>query len=1052
MIGQDTSRLLQTITDPLLVVDRQGIIVFGNTAILDTVGLKHDEFVGRPLTDVTVDGEENLFRMLELFSGSGNWLPGSLSFRKSDGATLEVTCKGAVVQSPGKDQAPLIGIQFHYNSNFRELNQRIESLNQEIRHRRQIEQHLRLTSFAVDHVGDAIYLVDYQGKFLDVNEAACRHLGYTREELLHMSVADIDPEFSMEKFRERWREVEKRGRFLLESTQRSKSGELLPVEMVLTAFEYQGRQCHMAFGRDIRERKRVERDLRLVNAAINKSRTSFFWMNPEGRIDYVNEYACQTLGYRADELVGKYPWDFDPDFPPEAWPEFWRGLKQNTTAIIQTRHMRKDGTIFPVEAVGNYINYGGDEYDFAFVQDISERKLAEKKLQLTQTAVDRASIAVYWISPSGQITYVNDHACQSLGFNREELLERYVWDVDPVFPAEGWASFFMELKQKTSIPIQSYHRRKDGTIFPVEATGNYVLFEGEEHILAFVQDVSERNAAQAALESFKSTLDHTLDCVFIFPPDTLEFSYVNQGAMQQIGYSRAELLTMHPHDIMPEYPEAQFRKLIVPMINGKRQSSTFQTAHRHRDGHNVPVEIFLQYIAPEGEAPRFVAIVRDITERRRAEAALTTSEERLRQAVEVSEIGIFDHDHRTNVIYRSPQQLKIHGWEPDDPADLGAFMTVIPPEDFAMVEASIKRAHDPAGDGIWDIEHRIIRRDGEIRWLRSRSQTFFEGEGTEKRPARTIGAVMDITEQKLAEEKIRELNVGLEQRVEQRTSELAASNAQLRETLAKLERAREELVRSEKLASLGALVAGVAHELSTPLGNSLTVATTLADMIRVFETELNQGSVRRSSLDALLSHSRDAARLLTRNLFKASELINHFKQVAVDQTSAKRRDFDLADVLKETIETLQPQFKGTRHRLTLTAPPGLRMDSYPGPLGQVLNNLVLNSIVHGFDDSRAGTVSVQAMSATERRVCVVVKDDGRGIAPEHLSFIYDPFFTTRMGRGGSGLGLHIVYTLVTRVLGGSITVDSQPGQGTTFTIELPMTAPGHSETPAATLY
>ena len=158
----------------------------------------------------------------------------------------------------------------------------------------------------------------------------------------------------------------------------------------------------MAFGRDIRERKRVERDLRLVNAAINKSRTSFFWMNPEGRIDYVNEYACQSLGYRADELVYKYPWDFDSHFPPEAWPEFWRDLKQNTTAIIQTRHMRKDGTIFPVEAVGNYINYGGDEYDFAFVQDISERKLAEKKLQLTQTAVDRASIAVYWISPSGQ--------------------------------------------------------------------------------------------------------------------------------------------------------------------------------------------------------------------------------------------------------------------------------------------------------------------------------------------------------------------------------------------------------------------------------------------------------------------------------------------------------------------------------------------------------------------------------------------------------------------------------------------------------------------------
>jgi signal transduction histidine kinase len=304
---------------------------------------------------------------------------------------------------------------------------------------------------------------------------------------------------------------------------------------------------------------------------------------------------------------------------------------------------------------------------------------------------------------------------------------------------------------------------------------------------------------------------------------------------------------------------------------------------------------------------------------------------------------------------------------------------------------------------------------------------------------------LDITVQKLAQDQIRELNAGLERRVEQRTRELEKSNAQLRDALTKLERARDDLVRSEKLASLGALVAGIAHELSTPLGNSLTVATTLSDRIAAFEDQLSNSEVASSSFDDMLKQAKHAMRLLTRSLFRASELINNFKKVAVDQTSAKRRTFDLGEVIRETVETLQPQFKGTHHRLTLSAAADLRMDSYPGPLGQVLTNLVMNALVHAFNDSRSGTVSIDATRATDRNVRIVVQDDGCGIAAEHLPFIYDPFFTTRLGRGGSGLGLHIVYTIVTRVLGGRIGVDSRRGQGTVFTVDLPMKAPDSAE-------
>ena len=171
-----------------------------------------------------------------------------------------------------------------------------------------------------------------------------------------------------------------------------------------------------------------------------------------------------------------------------------------------------------------------------------------------------------------------------------------------------------------------------------------------------------------------------------------------------------------------------------------------------------------------------------------------------------------------------------------------------------------------------------------------------------------------------------------------------------------------------------------------------------------------------------------------------TDLIAHFKQVAVDQTSAQRRPFDLAEVVGEVVLTLRPQFKATPYRIEVDIPPGIDMDSFPGPLGQVLTNLVNNALLHGFAGLPAGVVRIAA-EAQGDRVRIQVADNGRGIAPEHQSRVFDPFFTTRLGQGGSGLGLHIVYSIVTRVLGGRIDLASQPGEGTEITLEIPVIAP-----------
>jgi signal transduction histidine kinase len=210
---------------------------------------------------------------------------------------------------------------------------------------------------------------------------------------------------------------------------------------------------------------------------------------------------------------------------------------------------------------------------------------------------------------------------------------------------------------------------------------------------------------------------------------------------------------------------------------------------------------------------------------------------------------------------------------------------------------------------------------------------------------------------------------------------------------------------------LGALVAGVAHEMNTPIGNGLMAVSTLAQRTRELQAMLNTG-LRRSDFERFLAQVETAADISTRNLGRAAELISSFKRVAVDQTSSQRRVFDLAEVVHEIVLTLQPTLKHTPYQVMTDVSAGLVLDSYPGPLGQVLSNLVQNAVVHAFGDRPEGRIDITAQAAGDAFV-LTVADDGEGIAPEHLEKVFDPFFTTRLGQGGSGLGLHIVHNVVT---------------------------------------
>lgn len=306
----------------------------------------------------------------------------------------------------------------------------------------------------------------------------------------------------------------------------------------------------------------------------------------------------------------------------------------------------------------------------------------------------------------------------------------------------------------------------------------------------------------------------------------------------------------------------------------------------------------------------------------------------------------------------------------------------------------------------------------------------------------------DITERRLIELQIRELNATLENRVQERTTELEAAVAELKQTLQHLEQAQGELVRTEKLAALGSLVAGIAHELNTPIGNALIVASTLSWETAEFAKASDSG-LRRSTLANFVAQTTQANELIVSSLQRASELINSFKQVAVDQTSSLCRRFELKEIIDEILAILHPRLKKTPYLILHEVPAGLEFNSYPGPLGQVVTNLIDNAIIHGFDGRDRGTIQLQARKIDGDTIELRVTDDGVGIPAAALPRIYDPFFTTKLGKGGSGLGLNIVHSIVTHKLGGKIAVASEVGRGTCFTISLPCTAPSRAENAAA---
>jgi len=433
------------------------------------------------------------------------------------------------------------------------------------------------------------------------------------------------------------------------------------------------------------------------------------------------------------------------------------------------------------------------------------------------------------------------------------------------------------------------------------------------------------------------------------------------------------------------------------------------------------------------------AVARGFAARRSAEQAhqcLAEEQQRLSNVIEGTRAATWEHDFHSGHTHVNEQWESICGYAPGTyrPGADYNWQADCHPDDLERVKAELRR-HLQGESTLFDVEYRHRQQDGRWRWMQSRGKALRRD--AQGRATLMAGTLMDIDARKQAEFRLQELNSTLEARVAQRSAELAQAMESLRDS-------REALAEAQSRAALNALVAGVTHELSTPMSNGLVCAQNLVERAAAFDKRLQlPQALRRSELGDFVQQVRENADLAQRNLLRAGELLRKFRQVAADQASEQRRPFDLAEMVQELLATLSPTLRRQPHRVQVDIPAGLRLESYPGPLGQVLINLINNALLHAFPPGQVGELRLSAQ-AQGGQVLLRVADNGCGMDAATLAQLFKPFFSTRIGQGGMGLGMPIVDRLVHKTLGGQIVVRSRPGEGTAFEISLPRVAPGNA--------
>jgi PAS domain S-box-containing protein len=532
------------------------------------------------------------------------------------------------------------------------------------------------------------------------------------------------------------------------------------------------------------------------------------------------------------------------------------------------------------------------------------------------------------------------------------------------------------------------------------------------------RSLAERRFAEAE-ESYRKLFDSSIDGIYVTTPEGRLLN-ANPALARMMGYDT-------PRDLIEGVTDVANAIYLDPSVRTEYQERMardgmvreFEYQVRQRDGTVLWLSDSATTVRDEaGNVVRYEGVVRDITNQKRAEDEVAEGRRRLQEVIDTVPAVINLKDMQMRYVLMNRYMASIFNIEPEDA--IGRTTSDIMSRYGAQKTDENDRRLLDAGKELGFYEEEYIDSSGTMRqWLVNKLPL----RGSDGEIKQIVTVALDIGERKRNEQEMRKAKDAAE-----------AALQHLRET-------QNSLIEAEKLAALGRLVAGVAHEVNNPVGISLTVASSLERKVAMFAEEMARGDLRRSSLNDFIETSRSAASQLVGNLNRAAELIQSFKQVAADRSYSDQRSFNLADLTDQVVMSLRPGIRKQNLTLNVECEPGLIMNSYPGPYGQVLTNLFLNSVAHAFPGGAAGEVSIEVRASGASHVEVLYSDNGCGMTPDIRRRAFDPFFTTRRDAGGTGLGLHIVYSIVTSRLGGQIHLESELGKGTRIQMILPRNAP-----------
>ncbi|MHC4270912.1 MAG: PAS domain S-box protein [Planctomycetota bacterium] len=870
--------------------------------------------------------------------------------------------------------------------------------------------------------------------------------------------------------------------------------------------------------REISERSRMAKALleseKNFKSLVQTAPSVILSLSPDYKILEFNEEAEKVYGCKRDDAIGKNYIEtyLPPQEKDKVVKDIHKVLNGQPTRGFENIVKTADGSErILMWNVNRVIDDKGNPLGIiAAGQDVTDRKKAETALHFTQFAVDKASVAAFWMGPDAKFIYVNDNACNSLGYSRQELLSMTVYDIDPNFPAEAWPDHWSEIKEKGSLTIESTHKSKEGKDIPVVIAANYIEYDGKEYNCAFARDITDQKQAEEALRNSLQTSHDIVQTIpsglFLYqyePPDKLILLNANPEAQRLTGINVQDFIGKDFNEI---WPEAKTTGITDAFLNVAKTGQPFESEELVYEDQKLQGFFRTRVFSLPGN--RLACAFENVTERKRAEQALLESEERYRSLIEQIPTVSWKTDENGNTVFISPNVEEVYGYNFEEIQQKGKEMWFdrIHPDDRERVLNSYKSLFYEGKK--FDVEYRIQKKDGDWIWLHDKAENIVEQDGNRY----AYGAFLDITKRKKTEEALRKSEEKFRNYIDNAPDGVMVVNREGRfieankaacqitgyskeellslsisDTLApesqqtgidhfnrvinfgyssgemlyktkdgnlgywnvdavkisddrflgfvkditerkkaeqQVQIHQTELAHAWRLNTMGEMSTGMAHELNQPLCAVLNYAQACSRLVKDKE-QLNFNELD-EALEQIITQTTRAGEIIKRIRHLVGKREPEMMPVGINEIVREVLDMEASEAKQKSI------FWQTRLDKHLPSVMADRIE-----IEQVILNLVRNAFeAMSHIEPSDRRLTIQTTKTDGNKVMIAVSDNGKGLSSEDIEKVFDSFFTT--SPNGLGIGLSISRTIV-EAHNGHLWAEPNTDRGATFKFTLPIT-------------